>query len=287
MPCVDERHILTYPVIKSSPLDPVAAENQCTVISNDAVNSEYRLLIARAPPVALTVKPGQFFHLLCPSTGTDAPFLRRPMSIYLIDRAQGRIGFLYKVQGAGTRGLATLTPGDGLDALGPLGQGFGLPEGTRHVLMLARGVGLATLAPLVLLAAERKAKVTAVLSARSPDLIMSKDYLTAAGADVVCVTDETNDSDIGAVERLIRVRHEAEAFDFMATCGSNRLLGLLQTLGHKWGVAGQIALEQHMGCGLGMCFACVRAFRLADGGTGYRRVCWDGPVFSLEESLPW
>ena len=263
------------------------AENLCNVVSNDAVNSDYRLLVVDAPAIALAAEAGKFFHLACPARGDDQPLLRRPMSVYRIDRGCGQMSFLYKVTGAGTRGLATLAPGDTLDALGPLGRGFRIPDGTRHVLLLARGVGLATLAPLAELAVSLGAKVTAVLSARSPELLMSEDYLRSVGARIETVTDTVGDSDVVALEARLRLIHAREPFDFLATCGSNRLLQLLQTLSEEWNIPGEVALEQNMGCGLGMCFACVRNFRTADGKQDYRRVCWDGPVFDLREALPW
>lgn len=263
------------------------AENICPVVSNEAVNSEYRLLVVDAPPVALAAEAGQFFHLACPAHADDLPLLRRPMSVYNVDRAHARMSFLYKVTSPGTRGLARLVPGDALDALGPLGRGFRISPDTKHVLMLGRGVGLATLAPLAGLALSQAAKVTAVLSARSPEFLMSADYFRGLGAETVAVTDTAGDSGVEAVKARLREIHARSPIDFLATCGSNRLLLLLQEFADEWSIPGEVALEQHMGCGLGMCYACVRPFRTADGGQDYRRVCWDGPVFDIKEAMTW
>lgn len=263
------------------------AENLCRVVANDPVNAEYRLMVVDAPALALAARAGQFFHLKCPRAGEDRPFLRRPMSIYRIDRAAGQLGFLYKVAGAGTRGLATLAPGDMLDALGPLGRGFVLPARRRHVLMLARGVGLATLAPLGREARAAGAHVTAFLSARRPDLLMSRDALEAAGATVHEVTDADGSSDPAALAAAIRAVHRQRPFDFVATCGSNRLFRLARDLAREWQIPGEIAVEAYMGCGIGMCLACVVPVNLPGGGQSYRRVCIDGPVFGLEEATGW
>jgi dihydroorotate dehydrogenase electron transfer subunit len=265
------------------------AENLCRVVSNAWVNTEYRQLIVEAPAPALTAKPGQFFHLACPSVGADRPFLRRPMSVYQVDREAGRIHFLYKVQGAGTRGLASLTECDILDAMGPVGQGFRPPSTARHVLIAGRGVGLATLAPLARHMTFAGAAVTAILSARRADLIMSADAVRAAGAAVIAVHDEDGTSDMKHVESLIRRTHAGVPLDFMATCGSNRLLALLQRLGRELQIPGQVAVEQSMGCALGMCFACVKPFRKHpdSGELTYLRVCWEGPVFDLGVAVEW
>src|ERR1700733_4425763 len=83
-----------------------AEESLCPVISHSWVNSEYKHLVVDASPKALSVTPGQFFNLLCPSPDVGELFFRRPQSVYRIDRAHGRIEFLYKCVGRGTRGLA-------------------------------------------------------------------------------------------------------------------------------------------------------------------------------------
>lgn len=269
--------------------DFCVAENLCRVVSNDWINDEYKHLVLHAPDVALQALPGQFFHLACPPDVNGAAFLRRPMSLYKVSPARGQIEFLYKVQGVGTRGLARLDPGGQLDALGPVGRGFALPAKAEHILLLARGVGLATLTPLADLAKTLKVSVTAVLSARSKDLIMSADYLREAGARVVIVTDDEDTSDVERVEALVREIHAERPLDFVATCGSNRLLIMLQRLATQLEIPGQIALEQHMGCALGACYACVRPFRKEAGAEQltYRRVCWEGPVFDLQETVSW
>ncbi len=262
------------------------AEMICPVIENQPVNDGYKHLVLDAARGAATANAGQFFHLLCPATGELTPFLRRPMSIYRIDRARGRLEFLYKIVGAGTKALATLETGDDLNILGPLGHGFNLQDDCKHLLMVARGVGLATLAPLAEMASENGVRVTAILSARAPEYIMSEDYLRSVGAEVVIVSDTEGTSDVDTVERMVRDTIEAGDVGLLATCGSNRLLVMLQRLSREYGIPGQVALEQLMGCGIGMCFACVLPFRTSDGLT-YRRVCKDGPVFPIEEALSW
>ena len=261
------------------------AEAAVDVESNSWVNSDYKHLVVRAGEPATSVRAGQFFHVLCPSVGNDSPYLRRPLSIYRSNAEAGRLEFLYRVSGAGTRALASLAPSERIDMLGPLGLGFDI-QGARHVLIVARGVGLATMAPLAEMAVAQGARVTAILSARSPQLIMSADYLREAGARVHAVDDESGNSGEARVESAIRDIHAADPIDFAATCGSNRLLLLLQRLGRECGFRGQVALEQHMACGIGSCFCCVRGFAVG-GKTQYRRVCCEGPVFDLHEVTSW
>src|SRR5262249_22241449 len=125
-----------------------AEESLCPILSHDWVNAEYKHLVVEASPKALSVTPGQFFNLLCPSPDVGELFFRRPQSVYRIDRPRGRIEFLYKCVGRGTRGLATLRKGDDLNMVGPLGVGFRLDPACRHSTGLGRGVGLSSLRPL-------------------------------------------------------------------------------------------------------------------------------------------
>src|SRR3982074_1554068 len=98
-----------------------AEESLAPVVSHHWVNPEYKHLVVDASPRALAVKPGQFFNLLCPSPDEGELWLRRPQSVYRIDRDNGRLEFLYKCVGRGTLGLATLEPGNTLNMVGPLG----------------------------------------------------------------------------------------------------------------------------------------------------------------------
>jgi len=277
-------------VVGAAPERPPAATlpaEECvtSVISHIWVNSEYKHLVLRASPKALTAKPGQFFNILCPSPDDGDLWLRRPQSIFRIDRASGNIEFLYKCAGRGTRGMATLKPGDDCNIVGPLGIGFSLRPEWKNIVVLGRGVGLATLGPISQLAAESGVGVTAILSARSPDLIMV-DELFAEIGDVVRVLDSDGSSAIENVERILETLIATGRADAFFTCGSNRLMLLMKKLGKQYEIPGQVAMEQVMACGLGPCYVCVKTFEV-DGHKELRRVCIEGPVFDLQECVGW
>jgi dihydroorotate dehydrogenase electron transfer subunit len=262
-----------------------AEETLCPVVSHDWINSEYKHLIIEASPKALEVKPGQFFNLLCPSPDEGELWLRRPQSVYRIDREHGRIEFLYKCVGRGTYGLATLERGDTLNMVGPLGVGFSIDPAWKHIVVLGRGVGLATMAPISQLAGEAGIGVTAILSARSPEFVMAGDLFAKVG-DVVSVLDSDRTSAVENVEAILQGLIAQGKADAFFTCGSNRLFQLMKRLGKTHGIPGQIAMEQVMACGLGPCYVCVRTFEV-NGKKELRRVCIEGPVFDLQEAVGW
>jgi dihydroorotate dehydrogenase electron transfer subunit len=276
-----------FVVGKSQPADghiPIE-ETLCPVISHEWVNAEYKHLIVEASPKALAVRPGQFFNLLCPAPDAGELWLRRPQSVYRIDRPRGRLEFLYKCVGRGTNGLATLKHGDDLNMVGPLGIGFTLKPAWKNIVVLGRGVGLATMGPISQLAGENGVKVTAILSARSREFALGADLFAQVG-DVMPVLDSDGSSAVENVEAILNRLIADKRADAFYTCGSNRLMQLMKRLGKEHGIPGQVAMEQVMACGLGPCYVCVRTFEV-DGKKELRRVCIDGPVFDLQEALGW
>ncbi len=257
------------------------ATHACSIVEHTWVNARYKYLRLRCPaPLARHTAAGQFYQLACPVSAPEQPFLRRPMSVYGIGPQEDRIDFLYHVKGVGTRALERLRPGDTLPIIGPLGKGFRFSPDWKRILLVARGVGLATMAPVVPLAARAGVAITTVLSARSPADLMREEFLRGAQAEVYAVFDSDGSSAVERVAPLLQRILEEQRPDMVYTCGSNRLLALLQVnlLGKE--IAGEVALEQQMACALGVCLSCVRLFN-EDGDKVFRRVCCEGPVFPI------
>src|SRR5687767_2495361 len=101
------------------------------VVSNDWVNDEYKQVVLKVHEHATKAYAGQMFHLLCPSPDGAEVWMRRPMSVYRVDKTAGQVEFLYKPEGRGTRGMAKLETGGEFNIAGPLGQGFKLEPQDR------------------------------------------------------------------------------------------------------------------------------------------------------------
>jgi dihydroorotate dehydrogenase electron transfer subunit len=271
--------------VAEKPWSATVVGESAAVVSNASVNAEYRHLVVGCSAASAAAAPGQFFQLLCPHTEGAQPFLRRPMSLYGADPERKQVEFLYKVAGAGTLGLSTLGPGDSLDIMGPLGVGFTLDPNLRHIVAIGRGAGLATLAPLAKAAQANGTAVTAIFSARRPELLVSVELFKGHGAEVIAATDSEGSSGPAAIERVLRGLIDEGRCEAFYTCGSSRLLRVQQRLAHEFKIPGQVAMEQQMACGIGLCYCCVKDFNVG-GEIVQRRVCWEGPVFDMMEALP-
>ncbi len=223
-------------------------------------------------------QPGQFVHLLC---GNDSGrILRRPFSI--MDRRDGLLTILVKVVGGGTAWLTERRPGDRVDLLSPLGQGFD-PDMCKSPLLVAGGTGLA---PLYFLA--RRLKETGVEARLLWGLNCGEDFggLPARlgdGADLVIATCDGSSGLQGTAVDLLKRQLEEGGYDGLFACGPQAMLAALGPLLEEYGMLCQVSVEQRMACGIGACFGCSVPRR--DGKT-YARACADGPVFDYT-ALDW
>lgn len=248
------------------------------ILSNRQVSDRYWHMVVDGSSIQEKVEPGQFFNVRCGQS--DFPFLRRPFSIYRIN--EGTLEFLYLVKGAGTKVLTVFNPGETVNLFGPLGVPFSFPEGCRTIFLLARGVGIATLAALAQRATQKGINTIAILSARTNNDLLATETLQGFGAEVYKVTEEDGTSDVNHVRRMVENLTTKHDIDAVYTCGSKRLSVLLQEIAKEKDISGQIALEEHMGCAMGVCYACVCDIE-KNGAVQSVKVCKDGPVFPLEE----
>ncbi|MBF8266210.1 MAG: pyrK, partial [Dehalococcoidia bacterium] len=114
---------------------------------------ETHLLTVDASEIAIQARPGQFCMIHC----GEGYFLRRPISIHSISNG---MAFLVKVVGRGTACLSQSQPGDKLNIIGPLGNGFSILPESRKLLLVAGGMGIAPLAFLARTALLQNLSVT-------------------------------------------------------------------------------------------------------------------------------
>jgi dihydroorotate dehydrogenase electron transfer subunit len=244
------------------------------VVRNERVAQGVGLIVLRAPRVAATVQPGQFVHLRV-ATGVDF-LLRRPFSVHRV--AGEAIEVLYQVLGRGTRELSLRVPGDVMDAIGPLGSGWRVPEGTAHALLVAGGLGAAPLGMLAERLAERGVAVSVAQGAPCAERLVARDLFESVARRVEVATDDGSAGEHGFVTVVSERLMERDRPDVVYICGPEVMARAVVAQAAKASVACQVSLERLMACGVGACLSCV-----VTTSSGRKRACVDGPVFDAGE----
>jgi dihydroorotate dehydrogenase electron transfer subunit len=263
---------------------------EAVVLSNTRLNGGYSVLELRAPELAAIAEPGQF--VMVRASQCDAPLLRRPYSIFdLVRDADGRpSGFtlLNKRVGVGSGLLFEAVPGARFCCLGPLGRPFTLVSPPVEAWMVAGGVGLAPFAALAEALAGRAVSMTLFYGGRSAADIFCLDRFEKPGARVVIATEDGSRGERGRVtlplEAALQER-PPERPVMLYACGPEPMLRAVGDLAGRFGRPSELAMERHMGCGMGGCYSCVVRVKTPEGGSRYARTCIEGPVLRGDEVL--
>jgi len=207
--------------------------------------------------------PGQFVNL-----ALDGLFLRRPISV--CDWDDRGLVIIYKVVGRGTEQLSKMLPGQRLDALSGLGNGYDIAACPDNPVLVGGGVGVPPLYGLAkrLLAAGKKP--TVALGFNTADEIFYDMQFAALGVPVSVATVDGTAGVKGFVTDLI------PDGTYACACGPEPMLKAV----YRKAAAGQFSFEARMGCGFGACMGCT-----CKTATGHKRICKEGPVFGYDEIL--
>lgn len=277
-------------VSPATSVSPAGRHLRLPVLDHVEVGPRSWRLTLDAPGLARASAPGQFVHVLCAAQSAYDPLLRRPLSVHDADRKTGRVSLLYEVRGRGTALLAEKAPGDTLDLLGPLGQGFTLPESADARLLLVAG-GIAV-APLYFLARRIADSVgcrraTFLIGARTKSMLLCVDEFSQLGAEVRVSTDDGNAGYHGFVTGLLS-EHVGTADDADAplvyACGPMPMLKAVAEITKSQRLKCEVSTEAKMACGVGACMSC--AIKVRSGNSfKYVRACKEGPVFDADEVI--
>ncbi|MBI3819161.1 MAG: dihydroorotate dehydrogenase electron transfer subunit [Planctomycetes bacterium] len=230
------------------------------------------------------VRPSQFFML---RRGDGAgPLLARPFSLYLQKRADGadELSFLLKIHGPGTRSLAELGPGDGVELVGPLGNGFPQIARGEKIVCIAGGVGIATF-PLVFETAIAEGAspgdLTLCFGSARADLLYESERYKEYGIRVLLATDDGSAGARGNSLDLLKSEMASGAIVHKVfACGPERMLEAVARYCLKQQISCFLSLETRMGCGTGVCNACAVPVKpRSNGGWPVAKACREGPVF--------
>ena len=234
------------------------------IVKNVALTADVYKMELAGDTSAVTA-PGQFVNIKL-----EGKFLRRPISVN--DCVDGVLTIIYKVVGEGTAQMAKMLPGEKLDILTGLGNGYDLADAGEHPVLLGGGVGVP---PLYMLAKQLIAagkRVSVVLGFNKASEVFYADEFKALGADV---TVTTVDGSMG-VKGFVTDALPAD-YTYSYTCGPEPML---KAVYRATNTSGQMSFEERMGCGFGACMGCSCKTI-----TGYKRICREGPVMRKEEIL--
>jgi len=303
---------------KNSKAIPRRGEFVGTIVALDSFSEELKSLTleltGQAAECFAPAKAGQFVQLACRDLGNlrcPTPLLRRPFSIAGIQSESERIQLeiMYRVMGPGTKWLAHRRPGDSINLLGPLGNGFKLPkEPGRPALLVGGGVGL----PPMFFLADRLLEtghknVTAFVGARSKNQFIGSfcpvsgnslkprpliEQFNRSGTGCILATDDGSYGYPGlvvdALDQYLAEQDNPTGVDLYA-CGPEGMLRAICELAVKYDLPCQVCMEAYMACGIGLCQSCVVQVKSQAGKEtkpNYKLVCTNGPVFD-SRSIIW
>jgi dihydroorotate dehydrogenase electron transfer subunit len=253
-----------------------------TVLTVRRVDAYHAMTIV-APAVAARFRPGQFVALAVGGPDT-AMLLRRAFSIHDVRPDHGgTVEFIFAARGPGTRWLAERRARDVIDVVGPLGRPFPLPRDPVSCLLVGGGYGAAPLFSLAARLRERRCEVDFLLGAGSSDRVFGALTARRTGRSA---TVTTVDGSLGArglvTDMLGQVIHEMRT-DVIYACGPMPMLRRVSAMARRYDIPVQVAVEEAMACGVGICMTCVLPVTGNDGITRMVRSCVDGPVFRGEQ----
>lgn len=245
--------------------------------------TDQRLITFHCPTIAETAEPGQFVALSCKQ------FLRRPLGIAKVEKAAGTFAVGGRAKGKGMADILSLSPGDEVTILGPLGHGYEL-QGFTNYIVVGGGTGVYPMLFLLETLKEQGAKTYAAFGFRDAASAILLDEFRAA-ADRCVVASEAEDLDVGGTvlaaltEIVQELSDEEKSQTCVLTCGPAPMMQAVAACAKYNGMSCQVSLEERMACGVGLCLTCVCKTKdeSKEHGWHHTRCCKEGPVYPAEK----
>lgn len=233
----------------------------------------------KAEEIVKIAKPGQFLNIRV--NNEVEPLLRRPISIYNLDKENGILEFIFQVKGRGTKILAQRTIGEKIDILGPLGYGSFKFNEYKNVAIIGGGIGVFPLYELAKQAKENGKNVNTYLGFRNKDLVTLEDKFEEVSDNLIITTDDGSYKEKGfAIDWLKKDKN----IDCIFACGPLPMLRAVREYAIENDIPCQISLEERMACGLGVCLGCaIKTAKSPKEAPEYWHVCKAGPVFEAKD----
>lgn len=242
---------------------------KCRVKSNERLTHKTMLMNLECDDPNIKA-PGQFINI-----AIEGKYLKRPISVSNYCNDPGIITILYDIVGEGTEILSRKKPGDSLEILTALGNGFSNPETHGRPILLGGGIGCAPLMSLALDCKIAGKNPILVLGFNTKEDVIRYEDLYAALVECHYSTVDGSYGTKGFVTDVIREKNLSA--DYFYACGP---MPMLKAICNTLEIPGEVSLESRMGCGFGICMCCSVECK-----DGAKRICKDGPVFRKEELI--
>jgi len=270
-------------------------------------------------------QPGQFVELDLSRTALPSPetipedlldaaerniLLRRPFSFTNVtaEKSKTFAELLYCVVGPATLRMTTISAGDSLSVIGPLGNGFSVPDDKKTALLVVGGMGVPPILHLakVLTADSRATRIEVIafagaktakelpfegrLDEISQQLGFSIPEFAKYGIESMVATDDGSAGYHGLVTdclaEWLRQSDLAARDTIIYACGPSAMLSRMAELTKEKNIDCQLSLERRMACGIGLCQSCAVECKVSNSNeTVYKMCCKDGPVFDSKEII--
>jgi dihydroorotate dehydrogenase electron transfer subunit len=259
-------------------------QTRCEILSVQRVG-EYVHFTIVAPDIATGFQPG---HFVAVAVGGDnsAMILRRAFAIAGAtpsERFAGTVQFVVAEHGPGTHWLVQRAAGEALDVVGPLGNPFPLPSGPSPAVLVGGGYGSAPLIPLGQALLDNGSPVEFVLGAATAARLYGELTAKRMVGRVTVTTDDGSAGEKGLVADVLPEVIERVGAEIVYACGPMAMLEAVGEIAGKRAIRAQVAVEESMACGIGVCMTCVLPVRGDDGKSRFVRSCVDGPVFDARD----
>lgn len=257
------------------------------VLSLRKAGAYYAMTIV-APGIAELTKPGHFIALQVGGPESSM-LLRRAFAVYDVKERGvygGTVDIVFSIHGKGTAWLAARRPADKLDVVGPLGKPFRLPTTRVNATLVGGGYGSAPLLPLAIALRDRGCRVDFVLGAGSADRLFGQLDAKRMASSIAVTTEDGSAGERGRVSDVLPQVLTKTGSEVVYACGPMAMLRAVAELCAERGIPCQVAVEESMACGIGVCMTCVLPVIGEDGVSRMVRSCVEGPVF-LAERVRW
>ncbi len=158
------------------------------LIEKEYLKNDILRFKVEANKIVETAKPGNFIEIRV--TDTTEPFLRRPISIYNLEKEEGTLEFIFQIKGEGTRLLSKKQEGDLIDIVGPLGMGTFKLNDYKNIAIIGGGIGVFPLYELSKEADKENRNVNIYLGFRNKENVLLEDEFKNVSKKLVITTDD-------------------------------------------------------------------------------------------------